>query len=105
MMLQFMDRLEKNGKISSDERMRLKDEIETKEGKPSVIDSSDRVQRELRRMKVVNNRDIFLHTFEEEGGGGGWGVPNAYSRNMPILSSLLIFPFFSNLSMNYSIIA
>ena len=57
MMLQFMDRLEKNGKISSDERMRLKDEIETKEGKPSVIDSSDRVQRELRRMKVVNNRD------------------------------------------------
>ena len=57
MTLQFMDRLEKNGKISSDERMRLKDEIETKEGKPSVIDSSDRVQRELRRMKVVNNRD------------------------------------------------
>ena len=30
MMLQFMDRLENNGKISSDERMRLKDEIETK---------------------------------------------------------------------------
>ena len=57
MTLQFMDRLEKNGKISSDERMRLKDEIETKEGKPRVIDSSERVQRELRRMKVVNNRD------------------------------------------------
>ena len=34
MTLQFMERLEKNGKISSDERMRLKDEIETKEGKP-----------------------------------------------------------------------
>ena len=33
MTLQFMGRLEKNGKISSDERMRLKDEIETKEGK------------------------------------------------------------------------
>ena len=30
MTLQFMDRLEKNGKLSSDERMRLKDEIETK---------------------------------------------------------------------------
>ncbi len=30
MMLQYMKRLEKNGKISSDERMRLKDEIETK---------------------------------------------------------------------------
>ena len=57
MMLQFMDRLEKNGKISSDERMRLKDEIETKEGKPKVIDSAERVQRELKRMKVVNNRE------------------------------------------------
>ena len=29
MTLQFMERLEKNGKISSDERMRLKDGIET----------------------------------------------------------------------------
>ena len=38
MTLQFMDRLEKNGKISSDERMRLKDEIETKEGKPKFAD-------------------------------------------------------------------
>ena len=34
MTLQFIDRLEKNGKISGDERMRLKDEIETKKGKP-----------------------------------------------------------------------
>ena len=36
--------------------MRLKDEIKTKEGKPRVIDSSERVQRVLRRVKVVNNR-------------------------------------------------
>ena len=34
MTLQFMERLEKNGKISSDERMRLKDKIETEDGKP-----------------------------------------------------------------------
>ena len=38
MMLQFMKRLEKNGKISSDERMRLKDDIETKESRPKVAD-------------------------------------------------------------------
>ena len=57
MMLQFMDRLEKNGKISSDERVRLKDEIETKEGKSKVRDSADRVQKELKRMKVLNNRE------------------------------------------------
>ena len=37
--------------------MRLKDEIETKEGKPKVIDSAERVQKELKRMKVVNNRE------------------------------------------------
>ena len=57
MMLQFMERLEKNGKISSDERMRLKDEIETREGKPMFADSAERVQKELKRMKVVNNRE------------------------------------------------
>ena len=60
MMLQFMERLEKNGKISSDERMRLKDEIETKEGKPKVADSAEIVQRELKRMKIVNNRENIL---------------------------------------------
>merc|ERR1712089_90541 len=53
--LQFIDRLEKEGKISSDERMRLKDEIETKEGKSKVINSAERVQKELRRMKVRDN--------------------------------------------------
>ena len=44
MMLQFMERLEKNGKISSDKRMILKDEIETKEGKPKVADSAEIVK-------------------------------------------------------------
>ena len=57
MMLQFIERLEKNGKISSDKRMRLKDEIETKEGKPKYADSAERVQKELKRMKIVNNRE------------------------------------------------
>ena len=52
-----MDRLEKNGKISCNERMRLKDEIETKEGKPKFADSAKRVQKELKRMKIVNNRE------------------------------------------------
>ena len=57
MMLQFMERLEKSGKISSDEKMRLKDEIETKEGKPKVADPAERVQKELKRMNIVNNRE------------------------------------------------
>ena len=46
MTLQFMERLGKNGKISSDERMRLIDKIETEDGKPKDRDSSDIVQKE-----------------------------------------------------------
>ena len=37
--------------------MRLKDEIEIKEGKPKVVDSAERVKKELKRIKLVNNRD------------------------------------------------
>merc|ERR1712177_2478 len=63
--LQFIDRLEKEGKISSDERMRLKDEIETKEGKSGVTNSAEIVQKELRRMKVINNREkVFDKTID-----------------------------------------
>ena len=47
MMFQFIERLEKNGKISRDERMRLKDEIETKEGKPKVTDSAEIVKKRI----------------------------------------------------------
>ena len=87
MMLQFMDKLEKNGKfsgderirlscklefcrdiaiyenirknrkISSDERMRLKDKIETEDGKSKDGDSAEVVQKELKRMKIVNNKE------------------------------------------------
>ena len=57
MTLQFMERLEKSGKISSNEKMRLKDEIEMKEGKPKVENPAERVQKELKRMKIVNNRE------------------------------------------------
>ena len=57
MTLQFMDRLEKNRKLSSDEKMRLRDEIETKVGEPRYVDTAERVQKELKRMKIVNNRE------------------------------------------------
>ena len=44
-------------KIICDERMRPKDEIETKDSRPKVADSAERVQKELKRMKIVNNRE------------------------------------------------
>ena len=90
MTLQFMDRLEKNGKISSDERMRLKDEIETKEGKSKVRDSAERVQKELRRMKVVNNREnvfdkpVDTHFVRDNSRYGKWKSQmekNGYQRS------------------------
>ena len=57
MTLQFMERLEKSLKISSNEKMRLKDEIETKDRKPKVADHAERVQKDLKRRKIVNNRE------------------------------------------------
>ena len=48
-----MERLEKNRKISSDERRRHKDEIKTKEGKPEFADSAKRVKK-----GVKENEDI-----------------------------------------------
>ena len=78
MTLQFINRLEKAGKLSSDEKMRLKDEIETKEGKPKYSDSADRIQKEIKRMKVENNRENIWETkmtdthFVRESRYGNW---------------------------------
>ena len=57
MKLQFIERLEKNGMISSDERMRLEDKIESEDGKLKDGDSAEIVQKELNKMKIVNNRE------------------------------------------------
>ena len=42
-------RLEERGKISSNEKMRLKDDIETKEGKPKVAESSENSKNQRNR--------------------------------------------------------
>merc|ERR1712041_34040 len=87
---QFMDRLEKQWYQSSDERMRLKDEIETKEEKSKVINSAERVQKELRRMKVINNREevfdksIDTHFVRDNSRYGKWKSQmekNGYRRS------------------------
>ena len=53
-LLQFIDILEKSGKISSEERYRLKD------GNPKVEDGEERIRKELKRMKVVISRENVL---------------------------------------------
>merc|ERR1711881_5761 len=88
--LQFIDRLEKEGKISSVERMRLLDEIETKEGKSKVRNSAEIVQKEVRRMKVINNREkvfdktIDTHYVRDNSRYGKWNSQmerNGYRRS------------------------
>ena len=51
-----MERLEKCGKINTIEGMELKDVIDV-EGKPKVGDTLEMLKKELRRMKVVENRE------------------------------------------------
>ena len=55
--LQFLERLETNGKINAGEKLRLKDVIEDANGEPKVGDHVQMLKRELRRIKVVENRD------------------------------------------------
>ena len=55
--LQFINRIKKRGKINSDEKLRLKDEIDSKEGKSKGGYVADDIKKELKRLKVVKNRD------------------------------------------------
>ena len=68
----------------------LKDEIETKEGKTKVRDSAERVQRELKRMKVVNTREnvfdkrVYTHFVRDNSRYGKWKSQmekNGYQRS------------------------
>ena len=48
---------QKQNKFCYEQRIRLKDKIETEDGKPKDGDSAEIVQKELKRMKIVNNRE------------------------------------------------
>ena len=54
---QFVDRLEAGGKINSTESLRLKDLLEDPEGKPKPGDTTEDMKRELKRLKIVENRE------------------------------------------------
>ena len=55
-----MDRLERSGKINDSEKYRLKDDIETKEGEPKDGNVSERMRKELRRLKVIERKVVFV---------------------------------------------
>ena len=63
---QFVDRLEAGGKINSTERLRLKDLLEDSDGKPKPGDTTDDMKRELKRLKIVENREEPFANKKEE---------------------------------------
>ena len=55
--LQFLDRLEKNGKIDSDDKHRLKDTIETKDRQPRDGNVAERMRKQVGRLELFDNRE------------------------------------------------
>ena len=58
---QFVDRLEKENKINTGEKLRLKDVMEDDDGKLRIGNIPEYVKKEFIQMKVAENReDIFI---------------------------------------------
>ena len=55
--LQFVDRLEKSGKINTGEKLRLKDAMEDENGEPRAGDVTENMKKELRKIKVIYDRE------------------------------------------------
>ena len=55
--LQFFERLGKSGKVNAVERKMLRDILEDADGNPKEGNNLDRMKKELRRMKVAENRE------------------------------------------------
>ena len=54
---QFVERLEEGGKINSNEKLRLKDILETRDGNLKEGDTMEEMKKELKRLKVIENRE------------------------------------------------
>ena len=50
-----MERLKEGGKVNSSKKIRLKDILEMREGKPRDGDTMEEMKKELKRLKVVKN--------------------------------------------------
>ena len=55
--LKFLERLEKRGKVNAMERKMLRDILEDTDGNPKEGDILDMMKKELKRMKVAENRE------------------------------------------------
>ena len=57
MRLQFLERLEKSGKVNAVESKILRDIMEDADGNPRAGDTLELMKKELKRMKVAENRE------------------------------------------------
>ena len=55
--LQFLERSEKSGKVNAVKKKILRDTLEDADGKPRAGDTLESMKKELKRMKVVENRE------------------------------------------------
>ena len=63
---QFVDRLEVSGKINPTEKLRLKDILEDTEGNPKAGETTEAIKKELKRLKIVENREEPFAVKKEE---------------------------------------
>ena len=54
---QFVDRLEEGGKINSNKKLRLKDLLKDVDGNPKAGETMENMKKELKRLKVIENRE------------------------------------------------
>ena len=86
--LQFLERVEKSGKINQLERKLLRDILEDKDGNPREGDIVEQMKKELKRMKVVENREEPFEKKEEKTYYMRNGEGNRSRRDNWIRSSL-----------------
>ena len=55
--LQFLERLEKSGKVNAVEKKILRDVLEDVDGNPKEGETIELMKKELRKMKVAENRE------------------------------------------------
>ena len=55
--LQFLERLEKSGKVNAVEKKMLRDILEDADGNPRAGEILELMKKELKRIKVVENRE------------------------------------------------
>ena len=64
--LQFLERLEKSGKVNTVERKMLRDILEDTDGNPKPGHTTEAMKKKLKRLKIVENREGLFAVIKEK---------------------------------------